>query len=67
MQKLSAGTWRHSQNGLQDSPKVDLKLAELEGSQYDIELFGTNDNAETARSRATCFLPHMCLGLERLD
>ena len=46
---------------------IDLKRAELERIQDDLELFGPNRGDQAAKNRAVFFLLRVCLQLERPD
>ncbi len=45
--------------------EVDLKRAELERIQHDLELFGPNDNDKAAKNREIYFLLRVCLETEQ--
>jgi hypothetical protein len=45
--------------------EVDLKRADLECIQHDLDLFGPNPSDQAAKNRAVYFLLHVCLELER--
>ncbi len=45
--------------------KVDLKRADLERIQHDLELFGPNDNDKAAKNRTVYFLLRVCFELEQ--
>lgn len=45
--------------------EVDLKRAELERIQHDLDLFGPNPSDKAAKNRAVYFLLRVCLELER--
>jgi len=47
--------------------EVDLKRAELERIQHDLDLFGPNPSDQAARNRAVYFLLRVCLELEQPD
>ena len=45
--------------------EVDLKRAELERIQHDLDLFGPNPSDQAAKNRAVYFLLRVCMELER--
>ena len=47
--------------------EVDLKRAELEHIQHDLDLFGPNPSDQAAKHRAVYFLLRVCLELERSE
>jgi hypothetical protein len=47
--------------------EVDLKRADLERVQHDLDLFGPNRDDEAAKNRAVYFLLRVCLSLEQDD
>jgi len=47
--------------------EVDLKRAEMERIQHDLELFGPNPSDHAAKNRTVYFLLRMCLELERSE
>jgi hypothetical protein len=47
--------------------EVDLKCADLERIQHDIDLFGPNPSDEAAKSRVVYFLLRVCLELEQSE
>jgi hypothetical protein len=47
--------------------EVDLKRADLERIQHDLDLFGPNPSDQSAKSRTVYFLLRVCLELERPD
>ena len=45
--------------------EVDLKRADLERIQHDLDLFGPNPSDQAAKNRAVYFLLRVCLELEQ--
>ena len=56
----------YSRKGAAKRNEVDLKRADLERIQHEMDLFGPNPSDQAAKNRAVYFLLRVCLELERI-